>query len=86
MDKSDLFSEALSKSEALRSRYPEMKTLESIINQISYLIKLERGTVKDKTRLKDIILDVQAAREIENLDLDLAETLYLVAKAAREMN
>jgi hypothetical protein len=35
--------------------------------------------------LKDIILGVQAAREIEPLDLSLAEMLYKVSEEARRM-
>ena len=60
-------------------------TIDSVIRQIDYLIDLETGLSTDRSRLKEIILGVQAAREIEPLDADLAEMLYTVSEQAQRM-
>lgn len=85
MDRIALFEAARAKTEALHIKYPEVKTIESIIRQIDYLIGLEAGLSADRSRLKGIVLGVQAAREIEPLDSDLAEMLYSVSEQSQQM-
>jgi Tsi6 len=85
MNRIALFEAAQAKAETLRVRYPDVKTLESIIRQIDYLMALEKGISSDRSRLKEIVLGVQATREIEPLDSDLAEMLYAVNEQAQEL-
>jgi hypothetical protein len=85
MNRLALFMDARRKAQALHLKYPLLKTIESIIHQLDYLIELASGRSTDRSRLKDIILGVQAAREIEPLDLDLADTLYLVNEQVQQM-
>lgn len=84
MNRLDLLNEALVKSRRLQEQFPEVQTIGSIIRQLEYLIGVE-SRVNDRSRLGEIILGVQAAREIEPLDSDLAELLYQVNDEARTM-
>lgn len=72
----DLLVEARGESLILKERFPQVATIDSIINQLDYLIALSDGETVDRSRLAEIILGVQAAREIEALDMDLAEKLH----------
>ncbi len=83
--RSSLFKKALTACEKLQARHPQAMVLASIIAQLKYLIDLDAGRTKDRSRLSQIALGVQAAREIEPLDLKTAELLYEVADAARKM-
>lgn len=85
MDRLALFESARTKAEALHVKYPDVKTVESIIRQIDYLIGLEAGLSNDRSRLNEIVLGVQAAREIEPLDPSLAEMLYAVSEQSQQM-
>ena len=85
MSRSSLFLNALKRTEKLEKKYPDVETIRSILRQLEYLIALDRGEITDRSRLKDIIVGVQAAREIERLDMTLADTLYRVHDEARRM-
>jgi hypothetical protein len=64
---------------------PNFGVLKSIILQLEYLVAIELGTEKDRSRLKDIVIGAQAAREIDSVDLKLADVLYQVAEAVERM-
>jgi hypothetical protein len=49
------------------------------------LVDLETGTEKDRDRLKDVNVGVIAVREVEDRDEDLANQLYEVASAVKQM-
>ena len=57
----------------------------SIIAQLEYLHGLAAGRSGDSSRLKDFVLGVQAAREIEALDMPLAMKLYDVSAWVRSL-
>lgn len=76
---------ALAETDALEKAYPELQTLTSIAGQLEYLISLDSGETSDRSRLSDIILGVQAAREVEALDMKLAEKLYRIDEEASRM-
>jgi hypothetical protein len=80
-----LFQRALDRAILLREKYPELETIYSIIKQLEYLIELDAGRSTDRSRLNEIIVGVQAAREIEPLDPDLAEMLYAVSEQSKHM-
>ena len=80
-----LFEEALGETEALQQTYPAVQTLQSIANQLRYLISLANGASDDRGRLGEIIVGVQAAREVEPLSQSLANLLYQVDEEARRM-
>lgn len=85
MDRLRLFHKALDACVKLQGQYPEDETIDSIIKQIQYLISLETGQNRDRSRLKDIVIGIQAAREIEPLDLGIAQLLYAVDIEAGRM-
>jgi hypothetical protein len=85
MGRLPLFQKALDETESLHRAYPDVQTLQSIANQIKYLISLATGASTDRSRLREIILGVQAAREIEPLNRDLADLLYRVDEEAKRM-
>ena len=85
MDRLALFMTAKSEAQSLYRKFPQVKTIESIINQMSYLISLVAGEQVDRSRLPEIVVGIQAAREIEPLDVHLAETLYAVSEEVKMM-
>lgn len=84
-DRIALLQTGMGKCWDLLSKYPHCIALQSVAKQIEYLIKLEQGTLSDRSRLKDITIGVLTAREIEQLDEDAAETFYKIASASKAM-
>lgn len=84
-ERKKLFENALKKCKELLSQYPDNGALLSISHQIEYLISLEIGQSTDRSRLKEIIIGVLTAREIEELDEEAAELFYKVSGEARQM-
>ena len=62
-----------------------MSTIASIVRQLDYLIALGSGQSTDRSRLEDVVLGVQAAREIEALDERCAEAMHEVSARVRAM-
>jgi hypothetical protein len=85
MNRIDLFVDARERLATLYSRYPEASVVISMQKQLDYLIDLESGTISDRSKLKEIILGVQVAREIEPRDEETASILYKVVDAVEEM-
>ena len=81
----ELFQKTLDRFKLFRRQYPDNGMLLSIEIQLQYLVDLEAGTEKDRERLKDINLGVIAVREVEDRDENLANQLYEVATAAKQM-
>lgn len=80
-----LFQKALSDLRELIRRYPDLPPLQSVEKQLEYLIDLEKGNRNDRERLSEITLGVITAREIEDLDMKIADTLHKVSSEARVM-
>lgn len=85
MDRITAFKTALAESKRLYALDPRFETLGSIAHQIEYLIAVEEGRETNRLQLANIILGVQAAREIEQYDEGFAELLHRVAHEARLM-
>lgn len=81
----DLLLRAQNQCGKLMVMYPENITLQSIDSQIQYLIDLENGVTNDRSKLSQIIIGVQTAREIEGLDENAADIFYKVASEAKLM-
>ena len=67
---------ALADSVKLSAKYPNFQPLESVKAQLQYLKGILDGTVEDRSRLKEIIIGIYAAKEFEDRDMDFANTLY----------
>ena len=80
-----LFQKALSELRGLIKQYPDLPPLKSVEKQLEYLIDLEEGKRDDRERLSEITLGVITAREIEDLDMNVANTLHKVSGEARMM-
>ena len=78
MIRRELFIKALDGCARFHEKFPNEKTIVSIIKQLQYLIELEDGICEDRKKLNDIIIGVLVVREIEVLDTSLAELLYQV--------
>ncbi|NHZ93945.1 hypothetical protein F2P45_33870 [Massilia sp. CCM 8733] len=85
MSRQQLLELGRQKCSALLDKYPSSTALLSVLRQIEYLIGLDNGTITDRSRLKEIIIGVLTAREIEPLDDDAAETFYQIASEAKQM-
>lgn len=81
----ELLEQGEKKCSELLAKFPDSIALHSVAKQIDYLIGLERGLHSDRSRLKDITIGVLTAREIEQLDLDAAETFYQIASTSKGM-
>jgi len=69
--------------EKLKEQFPELPVLGSIANQLLYLKSILVDCEADRSRLNEIIIGVQTAREIEALDMETAEVFYEISELAR---
>lgn len=69
--------------EEVARREGAMPVLDSIRNQLKFLAAYNPSSEADRTRIKDIILGVQAAREVETIDMTLADMLHDVSAQVR---
>ena len=74
-----LFQRSLEGVYRLEVRNPGYPPLESIHNQLLYLIALESGQAVNPENLKKINIGVLTAREVERRSDETANLLYLVA-------
>ncbi len=84
-DRKQLFQNALLKSKEALDKAPYMFPLESVIEQLKYLIELEDGINTDRSQLDTINLGQIAARDIEQLDTNLADLLHDVSVEVTKM-
>jgi hypothetical protein len=85
MSKLTLFEAALSTTEQLFETYPQSTALCKIIEQLKYLIDLGNGAITDRSKLSHINIGVLAAREVEDMDGDVAQLLHQVSAEVRSM-
>lgn len=83
--RSSLFNRAQAACGALRVRHPDNVTIKSIISQLNYLIELDSGKTRDRSRLDTIVIGVLARCEIAHLDAKTAKLLEKVAEEAHKM-
>lgn len=74
--------DALADTERASGRFPEAEVLTSVAAQLRYLLDVAEGVASD-SRLSEIVLGVQAAREVEQLDEALADKLHTIAAQVR---
>lgn len=75
---------AIARAFALKARHGANPLLNSVIEQLSYLLSLANGTCSDESRLKDINIGLIAVREIEGTDDMLADLLHELAQHVRD--
>ena len=85
MNRKELFSTALKNSEDVFKRYPFMFPLQSIIEQLKYLIDVDAGAT-DRSKLSTINIGQVAARDIDEFDEQLSILLHKVSAEVRAMN
>lgn len=85
MTRIDLFNTALLQTNRLRSQCPNDSAVLSVFKQLEYLIELEEGKRSDTERLCEIIIGVLTVREIEPLDMLVADLLYKVVEEVEQM-
>jgi hypothetical protein len=86
MEELKLVEEAISRCEKLKACFPSLPVLDSIANQLQYLRSVLLGQESDFHRIKEIIIGVQTAREIESLDMETAEIFYKISELVDKMN
>ena len=74
-----LLQSALGKTKILKSKYPNSNPLQSVIEQLEYLIGIESGKNTDFSKLETINIGIIAVREVEDRDMALAKELYKVS-------
>ena len=72
----EVLTKALAKCASLLHDYPAFPPLLSTKVQLEYLIALVNGSSNDRSRLKDIIIGVYAAREFETIDMSFPNLVY----------
>ena len=85
MARIEVFRKALKACQTLKEDEPNIEVLDSIIPQLIYLIELEEGKRDDYDRLKDIVIGVQASRELQPGYEDLVELLFEASSQARNI-
>ena len=84
MQRIQLFEEALSECNELMEKHSNLRSLESIRQQLEYLLALAKGD-QDRSRLRDIVIGPLTAREIEPLSQKAADLFYRVSAEARSI-
>lgn len=67
---------AIEQGNRLTVDYPNFQPLESVKVQLAYLKGILDGSIKDRSRLNEIIIGIYAAKEFEERDMEFASTLY----------
>jgi hypothetical protein len=80
-----LIEDGLAGLAALRERWPSDSWQPMVRDYLLYLLAVERGEEADRSRIEWSGFGVLAVREIEALDMDLAETFYAISAMARDM-
>ncbi len=78
MTTKELIQLSLHRCQQLRTRYPDVLPIKSLLAQLEYLLALEEGRSDDLSKLQKLTIGVIAAREIEERDAGLAILLYRV--------
>jgi hypothetical protein len=73
-----LLKQALLQCQEMQEERPDVDVLGSIIAQLNYLRDLVEGKSSDRSRLDEIVIGVQAVRELESVNLELARLLYKI--------
>lgn len=81
-----LIGTALVAAERLHAGAPEIATLGSVVAQLRYLPALTEGREDDRSRLGQIVLGVQAAREVGPPDEAPADKLCAIDAQVRAMD
>lgn len=76
MNPQAIIDKAVEQSNRLTADYPNFQPLESVKAQLAYLKGILDGSIEDRSRLKEIIVGIYAAKEFEERDMDFANTLY----------
>jgi hypothetical protein len=85
MTRLELFEDTLEVTKELRVKNAWSELIPSVIDQLEYLIDLERGRCSDKSRLTTLTIGIITVREIEDLDKDVAEKLHSVSAEVKKM-
>lgn len=75
---------AIDRTHARNSKIGTNPMLDSVIEQLNYLLSLANGTSSDDSRLKDINIGLIAVRELEGGDDALANMLYELEQEVRD--
>lgn len=81
----ELINTALSATMALSQQYPESRPVSSAVEQLEYLVTVENGSNADRSFLPNINLGLIAAREVDDMDPDVADLLYKVQALVKRM-
>jgi hypothetical protein len=85
MNRITLFKKTLELCRERLKQSPTPQPLRSIEKQLEYLIDLEEGRRSDVERMADLNLGLLAARELEPHDMELANLIYNVTEAVKQM-
>jgi hypothetical protein len=80
-----LFKRALEGCKRVQAEYPSSRAVSSIIEQLEYPIAAESDKSADRSRLIYINIGVPAARNMEDLDGELADLLHVVSGEIHRM-
>jgi hypothetical protein len=72
----DLFREALRECDALLARHPDLEALHSVRDQVRYLADYHSGQSVDRSRVADLVVGVQLARQVEQMLSPSAAQLF----------
>lgn len=86
MNRLKLFEETLLKCKASFAKDPDMFFFEPVIDQLEYLIDVEKGVTTDFAKLSKIKIGWIAIREMDGYeDRELIKTLCMISAEAEKM-
>jgi hypothetical protein len=86
MDRIKLFSDARARCSIYLESEPGGWLWPTLIEQIDYLMDLERQLQTDRDKLPNVCIGPLAAKNIEDRDQELCQILYNVQEEADKMN
>lgn len=78
-----LIRNAIARLDVVSYRGEILQIFVSIRNQLFFLANYDPQNAIDRARIRDIVFGVQAAREVEMIDMELAEILHEVSSQVR---
>jgi len=86
MNRIHSFSKALDRCSQYQEKEPGGWLWRSLIEQLEFLLALERGETVDRSLLARICIGAMAAKNVEDRDEALAMELYAIQEEADQMN
>lgn len=80
-----LIQDALEGVKILEKKYEWSSALKSIREQLEFLEKIEKISDENLSKIRKLNIGVLAAREVQDMNINLAEKLYKIASQIKKL-